>query len=392
MYLTEIGRREDMDVTRQYYEETWRLAQFIARERDCVHTRKQHGYEPHPHGSELEGFEGYLDLYRYSGAPYILNAVEGCWELYKRDWQHPGGGIVMCEFADYAHPGCNYFYKTYHYNELCCSSFWLHLNQRLHRLFPDEEKYTFEVEQSIYNIAIANQSGDTDIRYLALLDERKRPPVRLNHCCAGVGTRIFASLPEYLFTMTRDTLSCDLYAPCELDWETDEQVIRVTEETNFPYEGQIRMSLFMEREQAFTLRLRMPHYVRGPVEVRLNGQTIAQGQPGSYCVISRTFRPGDVIEYFLDLQWQAVKYHGDNEVPGYERYSYLYGPLLMAVVGMRNQEFGVVVPGRGEDFLSCLIPASQPLHFAVDGAPELSVAPYLELEREEFTCFPMFTV
>lgn len=390
VYLTEIGKREDMDVTRQYYEETWRLAQFIAQERDCVNIRRQHGFEPHPHGSELEAFEGYLDLYRYSGAPYLYNAVEGCWELYKRDWQHPGGGIVMCEFSAQAHPGCNYFYKTNHYNELCCSSFWLHLNQRLHRLFPDEEKYVFEVEQSIYNVAIANQNGDLDIRYLALLDERKRMPVRLNHCCAGVGTRIFASLPEYLFTMTGSVLSCDLYAPCQLDWETEEQLIRVTEETAFPYDGRVFLALDMPRAQRFTLRLRIPHYVHGPVDILLNGQPIAQGAPGGYCVFSRLWQPGDKIEFFLDMQWRAVLYHGDNEVPGYARYSYLYGPLLMAVVGVRNQEYGVVAPGKGEDFIRRLRPADAPLHFTVEGAPELAVAPYLELQREEFTCFPMF--
>ena len=392
VYLTEIGCREDMDVTRQYYEETWRLAQFIARERDCVHTRKQHGYEPHPHGSELEAFEGYLDLYRYSGAPYLLNAVEGCWELYKRDWQHPGGGIIMCEFASYAHPGCNYFYKNYHYNELCCSSFWLHLNQRLHRLFPDEEKYVFEVEQSIYNIAIANQNGDTDIRYLALLDEHKRPPVRLNHCCSGVGTRIFASLPEYLFTMTKDTLSCDLYAACELDWETGVQPIRVTEETDYPYDGAITLRFDMERAQEFTLRLRIPHYVEGPVEVSLGGEVIGQGEPGSYLVLRRAWRPGDCVRYRLSMKWQAVPYHGDNEVPGYERYSYLCGPILMAVVGMRNQEYGVVVPGRGEEFVSRLRPTGEPMRYEIEGAGELSVAPYFELQREEFTCFPMFVL
>ena len=389
VFMTEIGKDEDMEITRKYYEESWRLAEFIAHDPNAVQTRRQHGKEPHPHGSELEGFEGYLDLYRYYGAPYLLNAVMGCWDLYKRDWQHPGGGIVMCEFAENAKPGANYFLKENRYNELCCTSFWLHINQRLHRLFPDEEKYTFEVEQSIYNIAIADQNGDEDIRYFAILDEHKPQPQRLNHCCSGVGTRIFGSLPEYLFTMTKDTLSCDLYAPAVLTWQTDEQEITVTEETNFPYDGAISLKFDMEKAQNVKLRLRMPHYVAGPVSVCVNGKEVAQGKPGSYLALEREMKPGDVVSYCFALQWQCVKYHGDEEVGGYDRYSFLYGPLLMAVVGQRNYDHGSVIPGNGTDLPGKLEPTGEPLHFRIPGT-EYTVMPYFEIQREEFTCFPMF--
>ena len=97
-YMTPIGKYEDITVTIDAYEEPWRLAQFMRRERDCVHIRKQPGKEPHAHGSELESFEGYLDLYRATGRNYYLDAVLGAWELYKRDWQHPGGGRLRRVF------------------------------------------------------------------------------------------------------------------------------------------------------------------------------------------------------------------------------------------------------------------------------------------------------
>ena len=43
VYMTPVGRKEDMEICRQYYEETWRLAQFIAKEADAK--------EPSPHCS-----------------------------------------------------------------------------------------------------------------------------------------------------------------------------------------------------------------------------------------------------------------------------------------------------------------------------------------------------
>lgn len=390
VYVTEIGAPQDMEICREYYEESWRLAQFIERERDAVHIRRQHGKEPHPHGSELEAFEGYLDLYRYTGAPYFLNAVLGCWDLYKRDWQHPGGGIVMCEASPDAHPGCNYFHRHNHYNELCCSSFWMHLNQRLHRLFPDEEKYTFEVEQSLYNIAIANQNGDQDIRYFAFLDGEKARPERLNHCCSGVGTRIFGSLPEYLFTLTKDTLSCDLYAGAELAWETDRQTIRVTERTEFPYDGDVAIRFDMDEAQEFTLRLRIPGYALRPVSVRIGDKEIATGAPGAYLALRRIWQPGDELRFEIPMGFSALQYSGDDEVDGFVRASYTYGPLLMAVIGPRNHEQGVVLPGDAESLIPRLRHAGSPLHFTIDGAEDYVMAPYLEIQEQPFTCFPLF--
>ena len=106
--------------------------------------------EPHPHGTEIEAFEGYLDLYRATGAPYYLKAVLGARDLYKQDWQHPGGGIVLCEHTT-AEPGCGWIARRYPYNELCCAAFWINFNHRLHRLFPDVEDYVNEIERSIYN-------------------------------------------------------------------------------------------------------------------------------------------------------------------------------------------------------------------------------------------------
>lgn len=397
VYLTEIGKPEDIEIGRKYYEETWRLAQFIAREPGAVHVRKQHGHEPHPHGSELEGFEGYLDLYRCTGAPYFLNAVRGCIELYRRDWQHVGGGIVMIESfpgqGNRLAPGCNYFYKTWegkrcNYNELCCSSFWLHLHQRMHRLFPDEESHVFEIEQSLYNVAIANQNGSVDIRYCAYLDEQKQPPVRPNHCCSGVGTRIFGSLPEYLFSLTPDTLSVDLFGDCELNWETKRGIVKVTETTDFPYNGKVNLKLGMEVSQYLTIRIRIPCWADGEVPIKLNGEEIAVGKPGSFAVIARDYSDGDEFEFEFRYPVKPHLYHGIENVEGFDRYSYTVGPILMAVVSERNHEWGVVLPGKGEELAERLTETS-PLHYDIAGTDK-KLVPYFELVDEKFTCFPMF--
>ncbi len=103
------------------------------------------------------------------------------------------------------------------YNELCCSAHWIYLNQRYHMLYPEVEEHVSEIEKSLYNVAIANQAGSEHIRYHAFIDTQKDEdrftPVS---CCAGLGTRLFGSLPEFLYSVTPDGLYVDIYAGSQI--------------------------------------------------------------------------------------------------------------------------------------------------------------------------------
>lgn len=392
VYTTPIGTEEDMEITKKYYEEDWRLAQFLNYEQGAVNVRNQHGHEPHPHGSELEGMEGYIDLYRYTGAPFYLNAVLNCMLLYKQDWQHAGGGIVMCERLK---GGKNskrsiYISEKYTYNEFCPSAFWMQMNQRLHRLYPEREEYVFQIEQSLYNIAFASQNSYLDIRAFNWIDLKKSDPVRPNHCCSGVGTRIFASLPEYLYTMNKDTLSVDIFAPNELIWRTKTQEVKVIETTDYPYDGNVALKLSMSENESLKLRIRIPCYAKSNVKVMLNGEVFADGKPGSYVEIARVFSDGDEIKFNVEFKFSETLYYGDDDVEGYTRCAYTYGPVLLALVGKRNHEKGIVMKGTPQEFLSKLVPAEHRLHFNIIGEDEYSVMPYFEIQRQEFVCYPLF--
>ena len=67
--------------------------------------------------------------------------------MFQDKWQHVGGGITAIENTDIA-PGCNWLDPVHKYNELCCTAHWIYLNQRFHRLDPENETYTAEIEKS----------------------------------------------------------------------------------------------------------------------------------------------------------------------------------------------------------------------------------------------------
>lgn len=389
VYQTPVGTREDIDVARKYYEEDWRLAQFMLRDRDAVHYRFQPGKEPHPHGTEIESFEGYLDLYRATGASYYLKAVLGARDLYKMDWQHPGGGIVMCEFLS-AEPGCGWIAKKYPYNELCCSAFWINFNHRLHRLFPDVEDYVNEMERSIYNIGIANQDGDRSIRYFAHL-EGEKDPGGLVTCCCGVGTRLYGKLPEYLYSIADDKLYVDIYAASAIRWEREAGNVLVETLTDMPESGRVEIHLHMVSYAEFMLALRMPGWMARECDVLLNGETIAVGKPGTYLKLERRWQDGDILRFELPMAFRTQKYLGKDQIVQMDRYSYEYGPLLYAVTGPHNNNSSVWIHHKPGEFESWILPTSDPLTFAIKGDASHKLEPYYRLGNETpMTCFPTF--
>lgn len=393
LYNTPLGRREDIDITIRYYEEDWRLAQFINQERNAIHVRNQPGIEPHPHGTEIEAMEGYLDLYRATGKHYYLRAVRNFYRFYKEDWQYPGGGIAMCE-AEKSFPKCYWLSSDRHYNELCCSSFWLLLNQRLHRLYPDVESYVAEMEASIYNIGIANQNADCNINYFALLHGQKINYDSMVHCCCGVGTRMYASLPEYICSLNPETISVDLFAASTIAWEREQGVVRVTMDTRMPYECHVTLSVDCAA-QPFEMRIRIPRWASGTVQISVNGVTAAAGEPGTYVSLRRTWQAGDMVQFNLPFAWKISRYEGAEKVPGWddcERYAYEYGPLLMAIRGPLDQHGQIAIAQKPGELTRRLRPSDRPLHFAIAGHPELQMVPYLEIKPGvTFTAYPVLT-
>ena len=401
VYNTPIGKKDDIDTTIKYYEEDWRLGQFIMREPNAIETRNQPGYEPHVHGTELEAFEGYLDLYRATGKHYYLRAVLNAYDMYKESWQHVGGGIVMCEH-DKEFPHCDWLTPPRKYNELCCTAFWILLNQRLHRMFPDEEKYVNEIEKSLYNIAIANQDGADGIRYFAWIDKYKQKS-GLVHCCCGVGTRLYGMLPEFLYSVNNDELYVDIYNASEFDWERSAGIVHVKTETDMPYNGKISIKIESQESQSFNLRLRIPAWADGETSVIVDGKDIYTGTPGSYLSIKKDWGGKHTVDFTLKFAWVQTLYKGADQIHDirseppiyYKRYALEYGPLLMAFTGKNhNIKFNqsaeyITLKLNPTEYHSWLVPDDKPLTFNIKDL-DYKVVPYFEIQDQIFSCYPCF--
>jgi DUF1680 family protein len=397
-YLSPVGKAEDLQLAEKYYVCDWWLDDLAAGREEAIW---QYPLQ-NPHCYLITSFEACLDHYLATGERRYLEAALGAWRLIVHKWEHVGGSIAICEnqwdtaagkrvlknwqkTGEYSHPPCSYYLSdSGHTGETCGSAFWIKFNQRLHRLFPDEEKYAAEIEKSIYNVILACQTEEGWIRYHATMEgRREKPDGSYNTCCEGQGTRILGSLPEYIYSIARDGLYVDMYAPSSIEWEIRGKRVGLTQQTAFPYSSSVGLTVSAASPVKMKLRIRIPSWVAEDVVITVDGKKAATGHPCSYVTLSRNWRGGERIDFTLPMRLKFTKYAGLDTVAGYDRYAAEYGPVLLAAV-MKNTE-----AGREIDFDRLTPDPSRPLFFNVEGDSTYCFMPYWQISDELFTVYPL---
>ncbi len=399
MYFSPLGKPEDLQVVQRFYQENYWLHGLGHLDETMVW---QYPYD-RPHNYLLTDIEAYLDLYRATGDPTYGEAVTGAWQLYHDDWEHTGGSIAITEFGEFPP-------KSYRLNaqfdfcetgELCGSSFWTFLNQRLHLLDPDQEKYVTEIEKSIYNVGMANQMETQGLFYQARLVGKKGDRavgINVNSCCEGQGTRLLGSIPEHLYSVVPDGqhpgLYVDMFAPSTIRWSqkginSSSGDFKLNMHTSFPDDAKVEMVMELSRPRRSVIRVRTPSWAAAEMPIHINGKLAATGSPGSYVPLDRTWHNGDTISFTLPAAFRLTRYVGFDKIPGHERYALEYGPILLAIEG--SDDARLAARGNPEEaFIHQLQPIpGQPLRFAIDGNAAHHYAPYYAIKKDAFTCFPV---
>lgn len=390
-YFSPVGKPKDIQVVQQYFQENYWMAQMANREPKAIWL---YPYD-RPHNYLVTGIEPYLDLYRATGAKKYLDAALGAWDLYHDNWEHIGGSLAINEGTFLYEPKSNYL--RHETGELCGNSFWMKLNQRFHLLYPEEEKYVNEIEKSIYNVAIANQYGAEGIRYFAKLVDRKygdhSPNSHhcMNTCCEGQGTRVFGSLPEYIYSVAEDGIYVDLFAASEIKYSIQNQAMSLKMITQFPYGSKTEIVVGNEQPIQNKIRIRVPSWASKNMPITVNGSEVGSGKPGAYVVIDRKWGNGDLISFTLPMDFKVTKYTGLEKGFEENHYAVEYGPILMAMVGVKAKKSDIGVQATAESIKKMLKPVpGKPLHFSIEENTEFEYWPYFEVQEEPFSCFPEF--
>jgi hypothetical protein len=101
--------------------------------------------------------------------------------------------------------------------------------------------------------------------------------------------------------------------------------VTLSQETDYPRSGRVRIRVEPSQRGAFALRLRIPHW-SARTEAKVNGEPAPGVAPGRYLALSREWKSGDTIELSLDLSPRF--WVGERECAGLT--SIYRGPILMA--------------------------------------------------------------
>lgn len=372
----------------------------------------------HAHSAYCYGWIGFLDIYRATGDRRLLDAMLGGWELYHDHWLHPGGTLAICE-GDLAYPPDSFFITPQaHTGETCSMTWWAKFNEKLHLLYPSEEKYVADLEKVIYNVALANQVGQS-ISYHTHVEGRKDRAGIEHTCCEVSGTYLYSTLPEYIYSIAQDGLYVNLFEPSSIAWNSGGRACTLTMASRFPYRSEVSLRLTVAGPTPLKLRLRVPGWAMADMPIRINGQQAALGKPGSYVLLDRTWQTGDSVTFTLPIGFRTVRYEGADQIPGHRRYAILYGPVLMAAVASLDDKNKVDLPDfafldsqKKADATSVkqlkkwthlvriahdpaapkdwLMPRpEQPLTFTVAGQTEPYLKSFWQVDTEGYTCYPV---
>ncbi len=210
------------------------------------------------------------------------------------------------------------------YAETCAAIglvFWNHrlLELELHRRYADV------LERALYNGVISGVSLDGELFFyenpLASLGDE---PGRNGHhrqpwfdcaCCPPNLARLLASLGGYVYSQSASTMVVHLFTASQALVELGGETVTVLQETNYPWDGDVKFHFDLPRPVQFELKLRMPGWC-SHASFWLNGRAIASGpelklEEDGYWSLSRTWQPGDVLRYQMQMSIERIFAHPD---------------------------------------------------------------------------------
>jgi uncharacterized protein len=157
---------------------------------------------------------------------------------------------------------------------------------------------------------------------------QKRPGAEELSCCSVNAARGFGMVGDWaLLSDGREGLVLNWYGPSTMSATAAGGMrVTLTQATDYPRGGRIRLRVEPEKPARFALKLRVPHW-SARTAIRVNGGAPLENvRAGTYCRIEREWRARDEVEIELDM---ALRYWvGERRVAG--KVSLYRGPVLLA--------------------------------------------------------------
>ncbi len=205
------------------------------------------------------------------------------------------------------------------YAETCASIALILFASRMLRIEAKGE-YADVLERALYNTVLAGMAQDgKHYFYVNPLEvwpsackhnpgKHHVKPVRQPWfgcaCCPPNAARLLASLGQYVYGTSGDTIYAHLYVGGELSTDVGGTAVQLNQESDYTWNGKVKLAVEPASPAAFTIALRIPGWAGTGCELRVNGESIGIDPilEDGYAYVRREWQSGDRIELTLPMQ------------------------------------------------------------------------------------------
>lgn len=305
-------------------------------------------------------YSGAVDVAMLSGDQALMSLMDRKWESIVGRKMYITGGVGHRDHsegfaADYELP------NRKSYSETCAAISQVMFNHRLFQAHGDAQ-YMDVAERALYNgfLAGVGLSGDRFFYVNPLVSDGhgKFNAGRSERfawcgcpCCPNNVIRYLPSIPGLAYATADDQLYVNLFIAGSARVDLKATTVQLQQQTQYPWDGQVRITVDPEKPSTFALRVRIPGWARDrPVpsdlyryddgltpEVRLSidGGPLAIELDKGYAVVRRQWRKGDVVTLDMDMPVRRVVANPrvkDNA----GRFAVERGPIVYCAEGADN--------------------------------------------------------
>ncbi len=298
-------------------------------------------------------YTGMADVAALTGDMDYIKAIDAIWKDVVDTKLYITGGIG----AAGGHEGFGGHYELPNltaYCETCASIANVLWNHRMFLMHGDA-RYIDVLERTLYNATLSGISMKGDRFFypnpLESTGGHARSPWFGCACCPSNVARFIPSVPGLAYAHKGDDVYVNLFIGGKTTIETQHRKVTLTQTTEYPWDGRVRLTVDPDSSGAFAVLLRVPGWAQNePVPsdlyrfletvdrkptIKVNGKRIALQIEKGFVRLERTWEDGDKIELDLPMPVRRIiandKVEADRGKVAIQR-----GPLVYCLEGPDN--------------------------------------------------------
>lgn len=298
-------------------------------------------------------YSGITDVAAITGNEDYINTLKRVWENVTDKKIYITGGLGSFEWGE----GFGHNYELPNmtsYCETCAAISNVYWNHRMFLLFG-ESKYIDVLERTLYNNVLSGiaLSGDRFFYDNPLESDgvHERQEWFGCACCPSNVTRFMASIPGYMYGVKESNVYINLFVGSDAEIIMGDNKVKLTQVTEYPLNGDIRIIVSPKREDDFTINIRIPGWLgdkplpgelysflnetNKQYSISINGKEKSVQGVGGYASISRVWKREDVIEIKLPMEVRKIVCD-EKVIDNRNKFSLQYGPIIYCAEGIDN--------------------------------------------------------